>query len=257
MSSEPVIKAALKVRYPLPEWAVYFNVANGTGGNQRRWADAVAFNCYPSRGLGIIGFEIKVSRSDWLRELAQPDKSVAVQQYCDYWYVVAPPDIVRAGELPPTWGLIEHKGERLYTKTEAPKLTDTKPISRAFMVAVLRNAAQADESQINVLIEARIKSIREKNQEHINSEVQHRTRRHDNVVKKLEEIKASTGIDLTDWSPNEQNIAAIKFSLAAELGSRYRSISKVCGMLDAASKQLRKGFEEAGISPGENDVLEI
>jgi hypothetical protein len=75
------VRAALMNRYCAPEWATFFEVANSTGGGAVRSADAVAMSLYPSRGLRLHGFEIKVSRSDWLHELKQPDKSVAVQRF--------------------------------------------------------------------------------------------------------------------------------------------------------------------------------
>src|SRR3546814_15144887 len=70
------INAALRARFCAPEWALLFNVGNATGATQRRWADAVAMNLYPSRGLELPGFDVKASRSDWLLEPKQPDKSV-------------------------------------------------------------------------------------------------------------------------------------------------------------------------------------
>lgn len=94
------IKAAMRARYCAPEWALMFEVGDGTGVNQRRWADAVAMNLWPSRGMEVNGFEIKVSRSDWQRELKNPAKAESVQQYCDRWWIVTAPGIVKDGELP-------------------------------------------------------------------------------------------------------------------------------------------------------------
>src|SRR3546814_12925642 len=88
------INAALRARFCAPGWALLFNVGNATGATQRRWADAVAMNLYPSRGLELHGFAVKASRSDWLSELKQPDKSAPVQKLCDRSWVVAPPGVV-------------------------------------------------------------------------------------------------------------------------------------------------------------------
>lgn len=54
----PEVKSLLRARFCSPEWAIFFEVGDGTGSAQRRWADAVAMNMYPSRGL-----EIQVSKS--------------------------------------------------------------------------------------------------------------------------------------------------------------------------------------------------
>ena len=106
MSTE--IYAALRARYCAPEHALFFEVANGTGSNIRRYADAVAMNLFPSRGLTLSGFEVKVSKHDWRRELKSPHKAEeGIFKYCDHWWVVAPSGIVGKDELPSTWGLLE------------------------------------------------------------------------------------------------------------------------------------------------------
>lgn len=88
------ICAALRERYTQPEWSLFFEVGNGTGGNCRRHADALAMNMYPSRGLSIIGFEIKVSRGDLSRELKNPDKAEAIKIYQDEYNILDKPFVV-------------------------------------------------------------------------------------------------------------------------------------------------------------------
>lgn len=76
---------ALERRYPAPAWCLFAEVRNGTGAARRvdRYADGIAMSMFPSRGLSVLGFEIKVDRRDWMRELAQPDKAEAIAQFCD------------------------------------------------------------------------------------------------------------------------------------------------------------------------------
>ena len=63
------LQAALVKRHPPEAWALCFEVGDATGGGHTRWADAVAMSLWPSRGLHLHGFEIKASRSDWVKEL--------------------------------------------------------------------------------------------------------------------------------------------------------------------------------------------
>jgi chorismate mutase len=135
--------AALRARFKAPEFALFEQVANGVGWKANRWADAVAVGIWPSRGLLIHGFEIKVSRTDWKKELADPKKSEEVQGFCDHWHIVAPRGLIPTSELPPTWGLVEI-GEKHASKVrvEAPKLKP-KPVTREFMAAILRRASDA------------------------------------------------------------------------------------------------------------------
>jgi hypothetical protein len=105
------IERELMKRYPSGEYAYFSQVRNGTGfPRETRTADAMVLSLWPSRGLELYGFEIKVSRSDWLSELKNPKKAEELSQYCDYWYIVAPSDIVEIGELPATWGLMAWNG---------------------------------------------------------------------------------------------------------------------------------------------------
>lgn len=54
-----------------------------------------------------IAYEIKVSRSDLLRELASPYKRSHAENVCHRWVLATPPGLVRAGELPYGAGLVE------------------------------------------------------------------------------------------------------------------------------------------------------
>lgn len=130
---------ALRGKFPAPEFALFEQVANGTGFTRaRRWSDAIAFGIWPSRGLLIHGFEVKVGRGDWLKELKNPEKSEAVQKFCDRWWIVAPKGMIETSELPPTWGLIEvsEKG-KTYVAKDAPALK-AEPITKQFVAAMLR-----------------------------------------------------------------------------------------------------------------------
>jgi hypothetical protein len=72
-----------------------------------RTADFAAVDTYPSSKCAIHGVEVKVSRSDWLRELKDPGKSAACMAWCSHWWLAVPDKaIVADGELPPGWGLL-------------------------------------------------------------------------------------------------------------------------------------------------------
>jgi hypothetical protein len=133
---------ALAARYPAPEYAFLPQVRNATGAGHSRTADALAIGLWPSRGLILHGFEVKVSRGDWLSELRNPAKADRIASFCDRWWIVTgAADIVQDGELPATWGLLIPKGGRLVVKVEAPEI-DCQPIDRKFLAAILRKAQE-------------------------------------------------------------------------------------------------------------------
>jgi hypothetical protein len=49
---------------------------------------------WPSRGLKLMGFEIKAGRGDWLGELRNPRKAESIARFCDQWWVVATQDVI-------------------------------------------------------------------------------------------------------------------------------------------------------------------
>lgn len=119
-------------------YAVAEHVADRPSWAMRR-ADFIAQDCY--QGLALHGHEIKVSRSDWLRELADPSKAETFARYCDYWWlVVSDRTIVRPGELPHGWGLLAASSRALRCVTPAQK-RDPEPMPAHFRAALLRATA--------------------------------------------------------------------------------------------------------------------
>jgi hypothetical protein len=148
LTSASDVVVALRKRYPSPTWAFFECVANGTGSRADRWADALAMGIWPSRGLEIHGIEIKVSRSDLLRELRDPKKAEAVAAYCDYWWIaVGDPKIVKVEELPPAWGLLVPSAKDGMRPLRAAVRTETKTLDRPFVAALLRRAAEVFDVQ--------------------------------------------------------------------------------------------------------------
>jgi hypothetical protein len=139
--SESDLLQLIKGRFAAPEYAVLFKVTDGTGSNYSRICDALAMNLWPSRGNAVHGFEVKVSRGDWLRELKHPEKADAIACYCEYWWIVAPKGIVHDGELPETWGLLCPHGRGLKVQVKAPK-TPSQPLDKLFIGAMLRRAVE-------------------------------------------------------------------------------------------------------------------
>lgn len=134
-------------------WVRAEHVRNGTGfyGYDEQWgkccgplrtADFIAIDTWESKGHEIHGHEVKVSRSDWLHELADPSKSEAFKQYMHRWWLVVPDaKIVRPGELPTGWGLLALRGSRLHAVHRAPSLAP-KPMPTPLWISLIRAASK-------------------------------------------------------------------------------------------------------------------
>lgn len=129
-------------------YACLFEVASGTGSNARTFADIVVMNLWPSRGMDLIGYEVKTSRSDWQREMKLPEKAWPVMQYMDRWFLLAAPGVAKLDEVPSNWGFMEFDGRKLKTLKPAPKL-EPKALSKTFLGAMLRKPVRDVEGAIN------------------------------------------------------------------------------------------------------------
>ena len=160
------LRRLLREKFAPPAYALFEEVKNQTGYQKRaeRYADALALSLWPSRGITMTGFELKVSRGDWRKELDDPAKAAEFSKYCHAWYVVAPEGIVERLELPATWGLIEVPTagrKRLVTKVEAPKLTP-EPWDQAFVAALLRRQAEHLNAYVQESMQAQLAGERER-----------------------------------------------------------------------------------------------
>ena len=102
------------------------------------------FSLWPSKGLVRTAFEVKVSRSDFIRELQNPSKHKWVRESFHEFWIAAPKDIVNLDELPDGVGLMSpHAGKlgiRKHCKrNESPNLDDH------LLAAFMRSAAKEIE----------------------------------------------------------------------------------------------------------------
>ncbi len=142
------IAAALQRRYKLPEWALLTELRLSTGyiGSEQRM-DAVAFNCWPSKNFHRIGFEVKASRADLLRDL-RTHKWRGYLPFVHQFYFVLPRDIkLTWDELPPEAGVIRWNGENV-TMTMTQNAPEHEPeyarerSDMGFYLSVVRRALQ-------------------------------------------------------------------------------------------------------------------
>lgn len=233
------IKAALRSRFIAPEWAIFFEVADGTGSNQRRWADAVAMNMWPSRGLEIHGFEIKVSRSDWLRELKDPAKSAKVQQYCDRWWIITPKGIIKPGELPPTWGHYEVSETGIIRQVVAAPQLEAVSVTRSFVAAMLRRAGGVDEEQVASMVRAAVEKERAKDKERVDHEIEARSRHDADLREKVKRFEEISGLSISKWGEAEETANAVRFVLEVGAAKTYGGLTRLASEAETFAKRVR------------------
>lgn len=239
------VRAALRAKFGGSEWAIFFEVGDGTGMNQRRWADAVAMNLWPSRGMELHGFEIKVSRSDWLSELKNPAKSEPVQRYCDRWWIICPAGIIKPGELPPTWGHYEVSASGQITQVVAAPKLEPVPVNRSFMAAMFRRASGADADEVAAAVSKQVEAFRVDAEKRVQREIDVRSSRAKELIDKVNQLKELTGIDISrGWDPIEKYASAIKLVLSSGVTGTYGGIKGLAEQAERSAAELRKALAE-------------
>lgn len=197
----------LELRFPKEEYALLPGVRNGTGWERKttREADAVALSLWPSRGIELHGFEIKVSRGDWLREKKNPAKADEIAQFCDrWWLVVSEPEIAPPEEVPPAWGILVPRGKTLFAVRAASPLKP-KPMDKLFVAAVLRRATKhvIPQVQIDAAVQAKIKEEAEsltRSKDWTIHDLERKLKTNDETVKKFE---TASGLSISSWNAGE------------------------------------------------------
>jgi hypothetical protein len=124
-------------------WAYAEHVRSGPGFiDGKRVADAVAVDCWMSKGLEIHGHEVKVARTDWTQELRKPEKAGAFMPYMHRWWVVTPDNsyIVR-DDLPEGWGHMVAYGDGHTRVIKAAPYREALPMPAGMLATLLRATA--------------------------------------------------------------------------------------------------------------------
>lgn len=236
------VKDLLAKRYCAPEWATFFEVATNTGAGPSRFADAVAMNLWPSRGLAIHGFEIKVHRSDWLNELKNPAKAEAMARNCDHWWIVAAKGVVREGELPSTWGLIEVDGRGLTAKVAAPRLARPE-LTRDFMASMMRRCGEVDSLRLREAVQAETEAVHKRANDRIENEVKRRTSENSKLREDVAAFEEASGIRLTEWYGGKDIGAAVKLVRAIGPAAVYSAARSLAEQATDFAERLRRELD--------------
>jgi hypothetical protein len=231
-----------------PEWALFHEVAEATGMGRRR-ADAIAVNLWESRGLGIHGFEIKVSRQDWLRELRDPSKAESIQKNCDHWWVVATKGVVARDELPPTWGLYSVDGRGLTCDVKAPKLENGHVDGvRGFLASLLRRSAQANEADIARRVREETQAIQARAIEDAARRSRETNRHYELLKEQVDAFERNAGIRIGEYvGGKELGRAVALVQLIGEeatfkrVSGLHNMITEMSDRLGVALKDFRRG----------------
>jgi hypothetical protein len=128
------------------EWVLATEVSDSTGVTHSysrvSRLDAIAVSCWRSSRYAVHGFEVKVSRSDFLREIADPDKRARFEESCNQFWFACAPDVAEPAEVPDGCGLLvaTKNGSKLVRKVTARYYADRSPDDRMWRSIVRASA---------------------------------------------------------------------------------------------------------------------
>lgn len=205
----------LAKKYPKPGWVFIPNVRNSTGfPGTLRTADAIAMGLWPSRGLHLHGFELKISRSDWMRELKDPEKAEEISQYCDFWWLVLSEEkLIEPGEVPATWGIMIANGRGGAVKVIREATQRANPIVPPwFLASLLRSATEGTVPE--AMIATRLEEEFERGKQSNQWEITQARMGQENAEKAVAEFEKVSGIKIDGWGAGRLGYA-VKLVLAA------------------------------------------
>lgn len=236
---------ALRGKYQAPHYVLMFEVRDSTGFDSTRSADAMAISLYQTKGREVIGFEIKHARSDWLRELKQPDKAEEIGKFCDYFYLVTQDDsIARIDELPMPWGWMVVKGQRLKVMKK-PERMQPRPLDRPMLCSLLytlREHCQSEtKKQIREEVDAGVKS------HHSGQawEIENLKKKMAELEKAVKDFEDASGVQIrSGWHDRPKIGAAVKRVLSDEnILKKFRSdIEFALKRVETIQQELSRQF---------------
>lgn len=200
---EPVtsamVKGLIRSRYAMDRgWATLEEVGGVTerGETNRRY-DALAVSLWQSMGVQVHGFEVKVSRSDWLTELRNPAKSAPLMRQCTHWWVVAPAGVVMKNEVPNDWGWLQVTPSNLRMSKSATVLPNVPSVD--FWRMLLQKSVYRAAVDENALIQKLRAQVQKEYRERDESRKRTASKELTDARTLVEEFEKQTGLRLHSW----------------------------------------------------------
>lgn len=238
------VKQAIAASFAAPAYQTFFEVSNATGYGIKSYADAVSMGVWPSTGHEIHGFEVKVSRSDFLNEMKNPAKAMPIMQYCHRWSLVCPVNMVKLDEVPSTWGVYWFKDGAIRKARQSPIL-QAKPLTAEFVASLVRRAGDIDRAAVAKAVNDAREQWEKHRKADIEYEVVRRVGSRDKALKLLEAMEAAYG----HIGSYEIDRLCKAVAVAAKMGlhESWNGPASILSYMEDYAGNLRKMLFEAGV----------
>lgn len=186
------------------QWICIEEARSGAGfsGNSGQ-CDFLAINTWQSRGMELIGHEVKVSVTDWRRERDKPEKAEMFSRFCKTWWLVIPDDLYAKidHEIPVAWGVLCLNDKGKLRERHKPMVNkDVVPVPAWWWVGWLAQIDRQHKRRLPDMVNAALKPERDRMRKFMDEEMNRRQAAQDENVLRLaersREIQEITGINL-------------------------------------------------------------
>lgn len=132
-------------RYPVPQYSSFAELRDTNNIYSKRTIDFFAVGNW-QKAIRSVAVEVKISRSDFQRELNDPSKREGWEKEAMECWFAAPADLIDPKEVPDGWGLLVTRGDGLIAKLKAPQRR-VEPSTRLMKAMVRRAAEKEHESR--------------------------------------------------------------------------------------------------------------
>lgn len=245
------------------EYVLLFDVPNVVGVRQERRCDAIAIGMWQSTGRLIHGFEVKVSRSDWLREVKDVSKADHFIEQCDRWWLVTGDiSVAKPEEIPEAWGWMTATKTGLRIQRPAKPLPqDETRIKRGWAFALIRRAAERGDAN-SPEFQAQLAKHREQEsrraKDTLDREIARIVPQYEVLQKKVDKFEQDSGMKLDDWRLGNVGKLARKLHAISDDGYRgfNRMLQDQIRSMESLVKNMREALEAVGdpaLTENEND----
>lgn len=224
--------AALRRRYHDPaRYFVLTEVGNYTGLNCTSWIDAVVVSLWPSDGLFRRAFEVKVSRADFVREIAQPKKNEWARARMNEFYYIAPGNVIKTlDEVPEGCGWLKLTRGGL-TMIKVAAINKAAPVDATLLATALRAARRS----CNELIDAGVREKLATDPEAITNRA---------MIEATKAFLKERGISGAIYDADTMRAALAKACAEAEIQREAEAIRRRIGSLHSEMESLFWRFAE-------------
>lgn len=200
------VRDSLATRWPDSEYLV-IPEAPQDAARARRKIDLLVVSLWQSRGYQLDAVEIKVSMSDWKRELDNPAKADWWWSHSHRFWLAVPAAMVPKvqPDLPETWGLLACDAGACKAVAKAAK-RDAEPFTWQSTIGLLRASADAGFGALNRARDAGYQEGVKRGRQDVERETGevYVRKQLDELRQKVAAFQLASGVDITrSWDAGE------------------------------------------------------